>query len=254
MGCMEWWQLAVLAAAAMVMAIFSGIAGGGGGFVMTPLLIFCGLSPAQAVSTGKFSGLAVTLGALSGMRSIHGSLSKRRVTPVMVLAFVVGLLAPFVIRSLDSEVYRVTLGIILLFMIPVLWVKKVGQRAYTPKGWQKYVGTGLLTVALFLQGIFSGGLGTLVTVVLMSLLGMTATEANVTKRWSQLILNVTIIIGVLFSGLIVWYILLVLVPATLVGGFVGGKIAVKKGNKFVLDTMIILMLISAIFLICGFNL
>lgn len=248
---MELWQFIILAVAAVVMSVFSGIAGGGGGFIMTPLLIFLGLSPAQAVSTGKITGLTVTIGALGGMRSIHGRLSKWRIIPVMVLAFLVGLVVPFVIKSLDSEVYRVALGMILLLMIPVLLIKKVGLTAYEPKPWQKYVGTGLLTLALFLQGVFSGGLGTLVNVVLMGMLGMTATEANVTKRWSQLILNITIVIGVLFSGLIVWYLLLIVVPATLIGGYIGGKIAVRKGNKFVMDTMIFLILVSAIFLIFG---
>lgn len=233
------------------MSVFSGIAGGGGGFIMTPLLIFMGLTPAQAISTGKFTGLTVTIGALGGMRSVHGQLSKRRIIPVMALALLVGLLVPFVIKSLDSEVYRVTLGIILLLMIPFLLIKKVGQASYHPKTWQKYLGTGLLTAALFLQGVFSGGLGMLVNIVLMSMLGMTATEANVTKRWSQLILNVTIVLGVLFSGLIIWYVLLVLIPATLLGGYIGGKLAVKKGNKFVLDMMIVLIVISAVFLIFG---
>jgi uncharacterized membrane protein YfcA len=107
---------------------------------------------------------------------------------------------------------------------------------------------------MFLQGVFSGGLGTLVSVVLMSMLGMTATEANVTKRWSQLILNSTIVVGVLFSGLIVWQVLLVLIPLSILGGYLGGKIAVKKGNKFVLDVMIILMVISALLLIFGVDL
>jgi len=251
---MELWQLGILAVAAVLMSVFSGIAGGGGGFIMTPLLIFLGLSPAQAVSTGKITGLTVTIGALGGMRSIHGKLSKRRIIPVMVLAFVVGLIVPFIILSLDSDVYRVTLGIILLLMVPILLVKKVGLKPYKPKAWQKYLGGGLLTFALFLQGVFSGGLGTLVNIVLMGMLGMTATEANVTKRWSQLILNITIVFGVLFSGLIVWYVLLVTVPATLVGGYLGGKLAVRNGDKLILDTMVVLIIISAVFLIAGADL
>lgn len=179
---MEWWQLAVLGVTAVLMSVFSGIAGGGGGFIMTPLLIFLGLTPAQAVSTGKITGLTVTIGALGGMRSVHGQLSKWRVIPIMVLALVIGLAVPLVIKSLDNEIYRVSLGVILLLMAPFLLIKKVGLKAYKPKTWQKYVGSFLLTIALFLQGVFSGGLGTLVNIVLMGMLGMTATEANVTKR------------------------------------------------------------------------
>lgn len=251
---MELWQLVVVGIAALAMSIFSGIAGGGGGFIMTPLLIFMGLTPAQSVSTGKFNGLTISLGALSGMRSVHGNVSKWRIIPVMVLAFFVGLAVPFAIKSLDSELYRVILGVILLLMIPFLLIKKVGLSSYKPKRWQKYVGSGLLALALFLQGVFSGGLGTLVNIVLMGMLGMTAAEANVTKRWSQLIMNITIVLGVLFSGLIVWYLLLILIPTTIIGGYIGGKIAVKKGNKFIVNTMIILIVISSVLLISGADL
>ena len=233
------------------MAIFSGIAGGGGGFVMTPLLILLGLSPAQAVSTGKLMGLTVTVGSLGGMRSAHGRVSKRRVIPVMVLAFGVGLVVPFVIRSLESNTYRILLGIILLLMIPIVIIKKVGIEPHHPTIWQKYVGAGLLTVALFLQGAFSGGLGTLVNVVLMGMLGMTATEANLTKRWSQLILNIVIVVGVFLSNLIVWQLLIVGVPLTLVGSYIGGNLAIKKGNQFVMNVMVVLMTLSALALIFG---
>jgi uncharacterized membrane protein YfcA len=248
---MEWWQWVIYAGAALVASILSGIAGAGGGFIMTPLLIFLGFTPAQAVSTGKINGLAVTLGSLTGMRSQHGTLSRRKVVPVMVLALVVGLLVPFVIRGLESQVYRILLGLILLLMIPVMVLKKIGIKPHQPSTAQKVGGGVLLTLALFLQGAFAGGLGTLVNVVLMGMLGMTATEANLTKRWSQLILNVTVALGVVASGLIVWPLTLVAVPTTLIGGYIGGHLAVRRGNQFVLNVMIGLMVVSALALIFG---
>jgi uncharacterized membrane protein YfcA len=248
---MSEWDLVIYAGVAFMASIFSAIAGAGGGFITTPLLIFLGLSPAQAVATGKIGGVAVTVGALSGMRSAHGRVSKWRILPVMVLALIVGLIVPFIIKSLDSDVYRMALGVILLAMIPVIVYKKVGLKSYKPKLWQKYAGSGLLTAALFLQGIFSGGLGSLVNVVLMGMLGMTAIEANITKRWSQLILNATIIVGVFGSGLIIWKVAIVTMCFTLVGGYIGGRLAVHKGDGFVMKVMIILMLISAVGLIAG---
>lgn len=238
--------LVIYGVAGFLAAIFSGIAGGGGGFVMTPLAIFLGLTPAQSVASGKFGGLSVTIGSLFGMRRERGRISKRRVIPVMVLAFVVGLLVPFVIVSLDSDIYKFVLGVILLLMVPLLLYKKIGLTPSRPTGRKKIIGGGLLTVAMALQGVFSGGLGSLVTIVLMGMLGMTAIEANMTKRWSQLILNVTIIAGVIGSSLVVWPVALVGIGSTFLGGYVGGKLAVKKGDGFVLKVMLVLIVISAI--------
>lgn len=248
---MHGWELVVFAIAGFLSSIFSGIAGGGGGFVMTPLQIFLGLSPAQAVATGKLSGLSVTLGSLSGMRKMHGTVSKRRVIPVMVLALGVGLFVPYIITSLDSRVYRIALGIILLLMIPVIIFKKMGIKPHPPTRLQKWVGGVLLTLSLLLQGVFSGGLGTLVNLVLMGMLGMTALEANLTKRWSQIILNTTIVLGVLGSGLVQWQVAAIGVVSTFAGGYVGGHIAVRKGDSFIMRTMIVLIVISAVALIAG---
>jgi uncharacterized membrane protein YfcA len=241
--------LIIFGIAGFLSSIISGIAGAGGGFIMTPLGIFLGLSPAQAVSTGKFSGLSVTVGALFGMKKAHGTVSWARIIPVMVLAFVVGLFVPLVIKSLDSEIYRTTLGVILILMIPVMMMKKIGIKRSNPNRVQKIVGGGLLTFALILQGIFSGGLGTLVNLALMGMLGMTALEANITKRWSQLILNAMIIVGVLGSGFIVWQVVVVGVITTFFGSMVGGRIAVRKGDSFIANVLIILMFISGIGLI-----
>lgn len=109
----------------------------------------------------------------------------------------------------------------------------------------------MLTASLFLQGAFSGGLGVLVNIVLMGMLGLTATEANFTKRCSQLVMNTTIIFGVIGSGLIIWKVAAVGVVTSLLGGYIGGHLAVKKGDKFVVDVMLVLMLLSAAFLIIG---
>lgn len=244
-------ELALFGLAGFGMSIFGGIAGGGGGFVMTPLAIFLGLTPAQAVSTGKFAGLSITIGSLFGMKKAHGTVSKARVLPVMVLALLVGLLVPFVIRSLDTEVYRTILAVVILLMIPVMIIKKVGIAPHHPPLWKKIAGGGLLTLALFLQGVFSGGMGILVNVVLMSMMGMTALEANITKRWSQVILNTSIIIGVVMSGLVVWHVAAVGVCSTFLGSYIGGKLAVTKGDGFIVNIMILMMIASALALLFG---
>ncbi len=248
---MNGWELALIGTAGFLTSIASGIVGAGGGFIMTPLLIFLGLSPAQAVSTGKFSGISSAVGALSGTRKMHGKASKTKIIPIMILAFVIGLIAPFIIKGFESEFYRITLGVIILLMIPVVIYKKVGIKPHHPKLWQKFAGAIGLTLALLLQGIFSGGLGILVNIVMMGFLGMSAIEANITKRWSGLILNITILIGVIGSGLVVWQVAIVGICSTLCGSFIGGHIAVKKGDKFIMNIMLGFMLISGLALIFG---
>jgi len=246
---MHGWHLAVYALGGLIMSVFSGVAGAGGGFIMTPLAILLGLTPAQAISSGKFNGLAVTVGSLTGLREHARKVNKKHVGIIMALAFMVGLLVPYVIRAFNNRYYQLTLGVILLLLIPVMVLKKVGVKPHTPTPAQRGIGGVLLTGALFLQGAFSGGLGTLVNVVLMGFLGMTANEAHVTKRWSQIVLNVTIIFGVFGDSLIVWPAVAAGASTTLIGSYIGGRIAVRKGNEFVMKVMICLMALASAALI-----
>lgn len=243
-------ELVVYSIASLLTSIAGGMSGGGGGFIMTPLLIFLGLSPAQAVATGKISGLAVTLGSLQGLKA-HKVKDKRLVYIVCALAFIVGLLAPFAITNLNSDLYRRLLGVILLLMIPVLSLHKPGsQHRELSKGRQAF-GFVTLILALGLQAVFSGGLGTLVVIVLMTLMGLSPLDANVTKRMSQVLLNSVIVLGVLGSGLIVWKVAAVGVVTCLLGGLIGSRIAVKRGDEFVKRILIIFVCIAALELLFG---
>jgi hypothetical protein len=246
---MEAWQLTLYGVISVIMSVLSGIAGAGGGFIMTPLSILLGLTPAQAVSSGKFNGLAVTLGSLGGLRVNRSHIRKRGIVAISLLALAVGLIVPAVIKAFESQWYQITLGVIILLLIPVMVYKKVGLKPHRPTGLQKSIGSILLAVSLFLQGVFSGGLGTLVNIVLMGFLGMSAIEANITKRLSQVVLNVVIILGVLGSGLIYWPVVFIgMITATL-GGYIGGHLALKKGDEFIMTIMIGLMVLSALLLI-----
>lgn len=169
----------------------------------------------------------------------------------MGLAFVIGLIALYIITSFESRWYQLTLGVIILAMIPVVVYKHIGTIPRTASSTTRAVGGIFLAISLFLQGAFSSGLGSLVNIVLMGMLGLTANEANLTKRWSQLILNTTIIFGVFRSGLIVWPVVAIGSAAAVSGGFIGGRIAITKGDRFAVSILLILMAASALVLIAS---
>ncbi|HEU4984577.1 MAG TPA: TSUP family transporter, partial [Nitrososphaera sp.] len=110
----------------LLASMFSGASGAGGGFLSTPTLILLGLAPAQAVASSKFNGLAVAIGSLSGMKQRQNRRLWRRALPVIALAFVIGLAAPFAIQNFDNSLYRQALGVLLLVMVPIVIYKKVG--------------------------------------------------------------------------------------------------------------------------------
>lgn len=242
--------LVIYAIGNLIAAVLSGISGAGGGFIATPLLILLGLPPQNAIATGKLNGLSVGLGSLHRF-SKHQKFKWRTILPIMLLASAVGLIAPFFITNINNDSYRTVMGVLLIIMIPLLFVKKTGQVSTTVVGWKKFAGYGLLAFTLVLQGVFSTGMGTFVNIALMMFLGMSANEAHVTKRFSQLALNGMIVIGLIGSGLIVWQVVAVGVTTSFIGAQIGSHIAIKKGDRFVMVVFAVLMLLGGLALIFG---
>ena len=232
-----------------VATTLSGISGGGG-FIVTPVLIFLGLTPQQAIASGKLAAVALSLGSLQKLHKakLH---NWRVVAPIMILAAVIGLAAPYFIVRLENDFYEKILGILLIVMIPVLYLTKSGQvKKELPQSF-KTVGWVLIAVLLATSAIFSGGAGSLVTVAMMMFLGMSALEANVTRRFSQLALNALVFLGVIGSGLMVWDVAVVGAISAFFGGQLGSHLALKKGDRFVLTFFAIFMFISGLVLLLG---
>lgn len=242
-------DLLIFAVAAFGAAFLSSISGGGGGFITTPLLIFLGLSPAQAVSTGKISGLAMAIGNISGLRKGGVKYSKKQVLVLCVIALVVGLIVPFVIINLQSEIYQKILGVFLILMIPMVIKNKLGEKEFNPSRKRKTIGYALVTLTLFLQGFSSTGVGIFVNIVLMKFLGLKTLTASIVKRYSQLILNSVIVVSILFSGLILWKIAIIGTVINIIGGHFGGYYATKISDKAVRYFFVSFMLVSGVALI-----
>ncbi len=238
-------ELAIYGVVVFFSTIAGGMAGGGAGFILTPLLIFMGLTPAESIATGK-AGSLVSVARNIQILSKEKLHSWRFVVPFMVTALVIGLIAPQLIVGIDDEVYKRAVGVLLLVMIPVMYFKKVGTSKVAVGTHRTAVGAVLLVAAMVLQAVFSSGLGVLVNIVLIWVFGMGALEANITKRYSQLVLNVVTVIGLLFTGLIVWEIAIVNAICAFAGTTIGARLAVKKGNATVMYLFMVIMGISGV--------
>jgi uncharacterized membrane protein YfcA len=215
-----------------VMSILSGASGGGGGFLLTPLMIFLGLSPAQAVANGKFGGLSVSVGSLVGLK--HKKVKDRKLFVWFVLAsIVIGLIAPQIIVSINPEIYENIIGLALVVLSPLLLIKKIGYKTESTSKVHKIIGICMIVFSMFMVAIFSSGLGIFMNIAMMGLLGLNAIDASIAKRMIQLVGTSVIIVGLSSSGLFLLDIILVSIIANGFGGFIGGRIALKRGAAFV---------------------
>jgi uncharacterized membrane protein YfcA len=244
------WLVLLTFVLSFLTSIFSGMGGGGGGFVMTPYFLFIGLPPANAIATMKLVGIGTTVGSIAAFQG-KGLIRTRLVIPFMAIILVCALISAWIIPRLDPLFFEKFIGALLLVMIPTLFIKKAAfqpgkrSRAWIVMGFVAY------TLFAFLQTLLGTGMGTLVVLVLMFLFGLSALEANATKRAAGIVQGVLLLILLGIQGLVVWTHAIAGGLGSVIGSHIGARIAIKKGDQFVKIILAVVMLASGIALLMG---
>jgi uncharacterized membrane protein YfcA len=242
---MDIWPYIFIGFAGVASGVISGISGGGGGMLMIPAFILAGLPPQYAVATGKMNGLGAAFGGLTAFMK-SGQIRKDIVRVMIPIAIIVGITTPFIFAAIDSDVFQLVLGIVLILMIPTLFIKKKDitvTRKRTTIGYVSYTGV------LALQAIFGTGVGSLALFALTLLLGTTKLEANATKRAVTAVLTPITFVALLIGGYVVLSYGIVGFLSVFVGTHVGSKIALKRGEEFVGIFMAITIGIAGVMLV-----
>lgn len=229
-------------------SIVSGMGGGGGGFVMIPYLIGIGLPPANALATAKLGGVGVTVGSLAAFKG-KGLIDRRYLLPFTLITLACALVSAWLIPQIDAGIFQRVIGITLLVLIPTLFIQKAAfQPGERSRGWI-IAGFIAFTFFSFAQTLVGTGLGTMVVLVLMYLFGLDALRASATKRVSQGVQAVVLVVLLSVQGLVMWAHGLAALLGTVIGTHIGTSIAIKRGVRFVKYMLAAVMLVSGIALI-----
>jgi len=232
---------------AFLSSIVSGMSGGGGGFIMTPYYLLIGLSPQQIVAGASIASLGLGSGSLIAMRG-RQLVSKKFLAPLATITIVFTLLAMLVLPKIQSGVFETSIGMLLIVLAPTLFIKKTklhpGERS------QKSVLLGYMAYAIILfASSLGGGLATLLFLPLMFLLGLGAMESNALRRILMLIQAVIAFLILLPQGYIIWSYALTALAGCYLGGHIGTKIALKRGESFIKYSLAIVMIASGLILL-----
>jgi len=229
--------------------IFSGMSGGGGGMIIVPFLIAVGLTPQQAIATTKFCGIGFSFGGIAAFKERS---FKRPVllAYLSLLAIAISLIVPALFKTLSGHVFQILIGLLMIALVPVTLDGKQGLRTKRTSKTQKAYGAILLIPTFLLQGVFSSGVGVLNNLVLMRFFGMNVLDASAIQRVSALVLNGLIVVTLaLTTNFIIWQYALVGIAASFMGGYIGSKIAIERGEKFAKFVLALFMFIAGALLL-----
>jgi uncharacterized membrane protein YfcA len=203
---------------------------GGGSLILFPTLVALGLPTVAANVTNSVAQWPGYLGGVAGFRAEYAG-QRRRLIRFGVVAVLGGTTGSVLLLTTPSQAFDVVVPILVLLASLLLAVQPLLTRRL--KG-EEDDGTrpdpAWLYVALFLATVYGGYFGGALGVILVGVLGIALHRlklANALKSaLSAVTATISLIVFALF-GPVDWLVVAVAAPASLVGGFVGARIATR---------------------------
>ncbi len=234
-------HLWVFVLAAFAAGLVDSIAGGGG-LVTVPILLASGLDPRIAMATNK--GQA-SFGAVSSFVSfwMRGNIDRKRAPLGFIAGFIGALLGASALLLIRPEPLR-PLFIVLLLLAAgfVAWPRR--PTTGKPHTWAMKL-LPLIAIGLgFYDGFFGPGVGTMLIVAFVLTFGDTMTRASGNAKVVNLASNLASLAIFSWRGTVLWKMALPMAAANALGAFVGARLAIKGGDRFV--RIVVLVVVVAV--------
>ena len=209
---------------------------GGGGLIQLPaLLALPGMTPVHALATNKMGSVfGTTTSALTYARRVRPDL--RTAIPMALVALCGAFGGAALASALPSRVFKpIILAAIVAVAVFTIVKPQLGQ--YTElrlKGRRHFAAAcGLGGVIGFYDGLIGPGTGSFLVIALVSGMGYAFLEASAKAKIVNMATNIGALLLFAPSGALLWGLGLVLGAANMAGGYVGARMAVSRGNRFI---------------------
>ncbi len=244
----------ILFVASLAANFFSALSGGGAGLIQFPILIFLGLPFGVALATHKVASVALGLGAT--LRHFRESHLERRFSLIILAAGLPGVvLGAATILQVPEKLATLLLGVLTLSLgLYSIFKPRLGMD-YAPRndtGMPLLSGMAGLFFVGFLNGSITSGTGLFLTLWLIRHFGLDYKRAVAyTLILCGVVWNGTgaLVLGVL--GTIAWDWMPALLAGSVIGGYLGSHVAIRKGNLWIKRSFEVVTILIGLKLIFG---
>ncbi len=244
----------ILFVVSLVANMFSAFSGGGAGLLQLPALIFLGLPFGVALATHRIASVALGLGA-TVRHYREGSLEPLFTLVVLAWGLPGVLLGASLILEIPGRVAEIALGILIFGLGLYSAVKRDLGQSYSPlhRDARGLLIGGLVIFGIgILNGSLSAGTGLFLTLWLILWYGF---------DYKRAVAHTLILVGVFWNGAgaitlgilgeVRWEWLPVLLAGSLLGGYLGAHLSIKKGNRWIKRGFEVVTLVVGLKLILG---
>lgn len=229
-------DILIVCAAAFVAGFIDAIVGGGG-LVQTPVLfmVFPQYPVATLLGTTKlpsFSGTAVSLYQYSKRVTIQWKL----ILWIALAAFCAAMLGSWSVTFISNAAFKPIILVCLIGVAIYTYSKKnFGQHQEKDLSFNQALVRGLISALIigFYDGFIGPGTGSFLVLVFISVLHFDFMHASAHAKTVNLATNIASIIFFALTGHILYELAIPMAICNMLGGFVGTRYALLKGNSFI---------------------
>ncbi|MFJ2661238.1 sulfite exporter TauE/SafE family protein [Arthrobacter koreensis] len=243
--------IALVVVAGLAAGWIDAVVGGGGLLQLPALLLVPGISPVQALATNKMGSVfGTTTSALTYYRRAHPDL--KTALPMAGVALAGSFGGAVLAASLPSSVFKPII-VVALVVVAVFTATKptVGELTkLRHSGNRHYVTAGAIGAVIgFYDGLIGPGTGSFLIIAMVTLLGYNFLAASAKAKIVNMATNIGALAFFLPHGSLLWGLGLVLGLANMTGGYIGARMAVTKGSRFI--RIVFLVVVGALIIKLG---
>ncbi len=223
---------------------------GGGGLIQVPILLisFPSFSHVQVIATNRLASIAGTLVAANNY-SKKIQIEWKIISIIGIAASLFSIIGTVCMNKMSPEFFKpFLLVVIIILTIFSATNKSFGNQENTkiikPKYY--YILLAIGSFCGFYNGFIGPGTGTLLVFCFVSLAGMSMLKGTATTKIVNAIADGASLISFILQKSIVYKIALPMMLFNMMGGYMGSKIALKKGNDYIKKVFLFVMVLLII--------
>ena len=233
---METYIIILLCLAAFFAGFVDAIVGGGG-LIQTPvaMILLPNLAVASVIGSLKipsFSGTA--LAARQYLKKVE--MNWKLLSIMAVFAFASAFLGSSLLTKVHNDFMKPFLLVVLTLIAIYTFAKKdFGNHQIKDLSENKQLMLAIIIsiVIGFYDGFIGPGTGSFFVLAFVTVLGFDFLHASANAKMVNLATNFGSICLFIFKGKIIWALAIPMAICNAIGGFIGAKLAIKKGNGFI---------------------
>lgn len=232
---LTWGVLVLVVVAAFAAGWIDAVVGGGGLLQLPALLLIPGIAPIQALATNKLASVAGTAtSSVTYYRRAKPDI--RTALPMAAIALIGSFGGAGVATILPSAAFKPII-VLALLAVALFTAFKPQMGASTQlrfSGHKHHLMAGLSGLVIgFYDGMIGPGTGTFLVISLVALLGYDFLQASAKAKIVNLATNTGALLLFIPHGSVLWLLGAILAVANIGGSYLGSRMAVSKGTKFI---------------------